>query len=499
MIFQEYSVAMDGDTSRALLAHLVRRDGQEDLCFALYRPATGRRRKTAVVYRMIPPRDGERHLHGNASFEPKYFERALGEAVRDKAGLVFLHSHPGPGWQQMSRDDVRAENGNAAATLGATRMPLVGMTTGSDGTWSARFWERTAPGEYRRFWCRNVRTVGVRLKIDFADHLCPPPAPAPELERTIHAWGEATQANLARIRVGIIGAGSVGAFVAEALARTGLQELALVDFDIVKMHNLDRLLHATRADARSKRQKVDVASDALRQHATAASFSVKAIPHGLHHNPGYEEALDCDVLFSCVDRPLPRHLMNLIAFGCFIPVVDGGILVRRKASVGLIGADWRAHITGPGRRCLACIGQYDPGEVQLDRQGMLDDPRYIEALPEDHPLRARENVFAFSQACSSLLVLQFLQGVIAPLNCASPGRQLYHFVPGSLDTVTQPSTCDASCVVPRFHAAGDAMRGLLDLREPETKPQPKHPWWRRWFAALSSLGRLADVSRAQSS
>ena len=495
MIVHEHSVAMDGGTARELLAHLIRSDGQEDLCFALYRPATGRRRKTAVVYKMIPPQAGERRIHGNASFEPGYFERAVGEAVRDKAGLVFLHSHPVPGWQPMSQDDVRAEEGHAAAALGATRMPLVGMTTGSDGTWSARFWERVAAGRYHRFWCRNVRTVGVRLKIDFADALCPPPPPAPELERTIHAWGEVKQANLARIRVGVIGTGSVGAFVAEALARTGFQELVLVDFDVVKMHNLDRLLHATRADALSERLKVDVVAGALRQHATAAAISVEPVPHGLHHTPGYEAALDCDVLFSCVDRPLPRHLLNLIAHGCFIPVVDGGIQVRRTPSAGLIGADWRAHTTGPGRRCLACIGQYDPGVVQLDRQGLLDDPHYIEALPEDHPLRARENVFAFSQACSSLMVLQFLQSVIVPVNCASPGRQLYHFVPGLLDTETQPSTCDAACHVPKFHAAGDAMRDRLDLREPDVAIPSGKLLWRRWLLTTSAALGLRLIGR----
>jgi hypothetical protein len=490
VIAEEYSVAMDGDTARVLREHLIRADGQEDLCFALYRPATGRRRRTAVMYRVLLPQPGERRVHGNASFEPAYFERVLSAAVADKAGIVFLHSHPFPGWQHMSDDDVRAEEGHAAAALGSTRLPLVGMTTGSDSTWSARFWERIGPGLYRRCWCRNVRTVGTRLKVDFSDHLCPPPAPSVELERTIHAWGEQVQANLARIRVGIIGAGSVGAFVGEAMARTGLQDLVTVDFDIVKIHNLDRLLHATRADAQAKRLKIDVLAQALRAHSTAAAFAIEPIPHGLHHTPGYEAALDCDVLFSCVDRPLPRHIMNLIAQGGFIPVIDGGILVRRNARAGLVGADWRAHTTGPGRRCLACIGQYDPGEVSLDRQGLLDDPRYVESLPDDHPLLARENVFAFAQACSSLLVLQFLQSVIAPVNCPSPGRQLYHFVPGALDTEVHPSACDASCLVPRFHAAGDAMRELLDLQAP---PAAAHSGSEK----VSWLRRLAEFFKGR--
>ena len=163
----------------------------------------------------------------------------------------------------------------------------------------------------------------------------------------------------------------------------------------------------------------------------------------------------------------------------------------------MVGADWRAHTTGPGRRCLACIGQYDPGEVALDRQGLLDDPRYMESLPDDHPLLARENVFAFAQACSSLLVLQFLQSVIVPVNCPSPGRQLYHFVPGALDTEVHPFACDAGCLVPRFHAAGDAMRELLDLQAPPAvslSGPAKMSWLRRlaeFFKSWMGYGKSA--------
>lgn len=476
---------MEGAVARALYAHLIRSDRQEDLCFALWRPSTGRQRSSAILIRPVLPQHGEHRVHGNASFMPAYFERALGEALVEGAGLAFLHSHPGPGWQGMSADDVVAEESHAAATFGATGLPLVGLTTGSDRTWSARFWEREGPRRYRRRWCRNVRTVDEQLGVDFADALVPPPPAVPELERTTHAWGDAMQARLARLRVGVIGVGSVGALVAEALARTGIQEVVLVDFDHVERRNLDRHLHATREDARRRRLKVDVTGDVLERHATAAPFAVARVRHGIHDVPGYEAALDCDVLFSCVDRPWPRHILNIIAHAHAIPVIDGGIFVRRSARAGLVGADWRAHTVGPRRRCLACIGQYDLGLVQTDRQGLLDDPKYIEALPGDHPLRAKENVFAFSAACASALVLQLLQSVIAPLGCASPGRQLYHFVPGLLDTEVDPVGCETTCTVGTLVGQGDAVRPLLGLREPPSTDIGRSGRERsRWFSRV---------------
>lgn len=107
-----HSVAMPTASHRTLAAHLLRHYAhrrQEDLCFALWRPSEGRSRFTALVSEVILPDDNDRMLHGNVSFQGQYFERALSMAIEAGAGLVFLHSHPSPGWQGMSRDDVVAE------------------------------------------------------------------------------------------------------------------------------------------------------------------------------------------------------------------------------------------------------------------------------------------------------------------------------------------------------------------------------------------------------
>lgn len=63
--------------------------------------------------------------------------------------------------------------------------------------------------------------------------------------------------HLARLRVGVVGAGSVGALVAEALARTGVQHIRLIDFDSVETVNRDRLLHTSGIDVYLARSKVE--------------------------------------------------------------------------------------------------------------------------------------------------------------------------------------------------------------------------------------------------
>lgn len=438
------SIALATVAHEELIEHLDRDDHQEDLCFALYRLSTGATRTTAVVSELVLPREDERFVHGNVAFTSEYFLRAAGRAAQSDAGMALLHSHPGGrGWQDMSPDDVVAEQGHAAQTLMLTDKPLLGMTLATaDGSWSGRLWPRRG-NRYPREDCHTVRVVGDALRISHHPESAPPPSTDDRLTRTIAVWGAGAQADLARLRIGIVGLGSVGSMVAEALARTGAGHLTLIDFDSIKEHNLDRVLHATRRDVMLARSKVEMVRRALRRSATNPDLDIDALELSVTEPEGWAAALDCDVLFSCVDRPWARHLLNLAAYAHLIPVIDGGIRATADQHGRMIGADWKVHTAAPGRRCLQCLNQYDPAAVNLERQGQLDDPSYIQGLPTNHPLRARENVFAFSMNVASLEVLQLVSMVVAPQRIADLGGQIYHAVTGELDNDTLD--CNPEC------------------------------------------------------
>lgn len=331
-----------------------------------------------------------------------------------------------------------------------TKLPLMGLTLAGDGFWSGRFWERSGRSTYRRADCESTRVSGSRLAFHYHPGLRPAPVARASQLRTVSAWGEPLQADLARLRVG---AGSVGALVAEALARTGVQQLRLIDFDTVKTHNLDRLLHARQLDARLARSKVETLQRGLLASATAGEPLIEARADSLVEERGFAAALDCDVLFSCVDRPWPRAALNLIAYAHQIPVIDGGIRVTVRDS-RLRSADWKAHVVGPGRRCLECLGQFDPAFVAMDRQGDLDDPSYIHGLPAQHSLRASENVFAFSMAVGALEVLQLLRSLIAPGGRSDVGSQHHSFTRGQ--TTLEERDCEPTCwYSTRYLSRGD--------------------------------------------
>ena len=57
-------------------------------------------------------------------------------------------------------------------------------------------------------------------------------------------WGEIAQNNLAAFHVAIFGLGGVGGFCAEMLARAGIGELTIIDFDKVAPSNINRQIIA---------------------------------------------------------------------------------------------------------------------------------------------------------------------------------------------------------------------------------------------------------------
>ena len=65
-------------------------------------------------------------------------------------------------------------------------------------------------------------------------------------DRVIQALGQEVFDRLQSVRVILFGAGGVGGWCAEALVRTGVKHLTIVDFDVVNPSNINRQVVATR-------------------------------------------------------------------------------------------------------------------------------------------------------------------------------------------------------------------------------------------------------------
>lgn len=453
-----YSVAMSGDTEAVMRDHLLREDGQEDVLIATYVLSTGLERTTAVIRSVILPRDGERHVHGNASFTSTYVLRAAHEARLAGHGLVLLHSHPGGrGWQLLSRTDWETESDYERVARSATKMPMLGMTLGGeDVAWSARFWfDRTQPT-----WAESVRSVAPTLTVTWNDELRPVPRTTAAQDRTVSSWGDRAQGRIARLRVLVVGGGSVGLDVAQRLAATGLITVGVMDYDNVERRNLDRMIGATRLDAALGRAKVDVAARLMRSAATADAFEVRRHEVSITDPVGVSIALDYDVIFSCVDRPWPRAVLNGIAYADLIPVLDGGIALTTFPDGRMRNGIWRTHTLTPGRPCMACLGQLVAGDVSLDKLGLLEDPEYIEGANREAP--SHQNVAALSASVSASLLAQFVSLVAHPGSRGVPAP--LHYVLSTHTLLHADTSCGPYCAYENATGAGDRRTRIAEHR-----------------------------------
>ncbi|MEZ5454593.1 MAG: tRNA threonylcarbamoyladenosine dehydratase [Lysobacteraceae bacterium] len=76
-------------------------------------------------------------------------------------------------------------------------------------------------------------------------------------------YGRGSVARLGDARVAIIGIGGVGSWAAEALARSGIGHLSLIDADDICVSNVNRQLHAL--EGQFGRLKVEATAERLRQ------------------------------------------------------------------------------------------------------------------------------------------------------------------------------------------------------------------------------------------
>lgn len=420
---------------------LIRKDGQEDLLFALWVPSVGENRYTAVINEIIFPEDGDRNVHGNASYNYQYLLRVCKIAMKKGMGIALLHSHPYPGWQNMSFDDINTEKKTFINAYSTTELPFIGLTVGNDGYWSSRVWYYQKE-EISRKWSHSVRISGARFQVYFNDNLIPPEKPNKKTIRTVNVWGEETHRNISRLKIGIVGLGSVGSVVAEMLARMGISNFTLIDDDTIKEHNLDRLAGAYKTDVDSK--KVDVIRKHILKAGTANKITVEISDKKLNAEEAYRKALDCDIIFSCVDKPWGRYILNHFAFSHLIPIIDGGILIEFGDNRELNFADWTVHTISPGKPCLQCLNAFNISDVELEKDGLLEDPEYLSGLPDNHYLKSRENISPFSYNLASLEVLHFMALAANVVDPNDYGEQKFRFKHGFLSR-NFDIKCDSNC------------------------------------------------------
>jgi tRNA A37 threonylcarbamoyladenosine dehydratase len=129
-------------------------------------------------------------------------------------------------------------------------------------------------------------------------------------------WGQDALQTLGRAHVAIIGIGGVGSWTAEALARSGVGTLSLVDLDDICITNTNRQIHAVTSDV--GRPKVEAMAERVKNinpscqvHAISDFFTKKSADSIL--GGGFDFVVDaidsarqkCFLIACCRERGIP--------------------------------------------------------------------------------------------------------------------------------------------------------------------------------------------------
>jgi molybdopterin/thiamine biosynthesis adenylyltransferase len=149
------------------------------------------------------------------------------------------------------------------------------------------------------------------------------------------------QAKLLRSSVAVVGLGGLGGYVTEALARTGVGRLVLIDGDVFEEHNLNRQLLSAEARLGTKKMQ------AARQRVAEINSAVEVIGHAVmlsgENLPQVLEGVD--VVVDALDRLPTRLALQEGAQALGIPMVHGSI-------AGFLGQVMTIFPGDPGLRGL---------------------------------------------------------------------------------------------------------------------------------------------------
>lgn len=140
-----------------------------------------------------------------------------------------------------------------------------------------------------------------------------------QFSRTELLIGPEAMAKLRRSRVAVFGVGGVGGYVVEALARSGVGALDLIDSDRVSLSNLNRQIIATHATIGML--KVDAAAERVRD--ICPDIAVRRCPcFFLPENAGEFDFTQYDYVVDAVDTVSAKVEIVLRAQAAGVPVIS---------------------------------------------------------------------------------------------------------------------------------------------------------------------------------
>ena len=293
---------------------------------------------------------------------------------------------------------------------------------------------------------RNLIVVGETLSYLNLDGRRAPPSPSPSavFDRGLALTGIGALGLLSRLRVVVIGASGTGSLFCELLARAGCRDLVVIDDDIIKLINLNRILYATMEDVERKTPKVEVIRRGI--EGLGLGCRVEPVRGNILDRDVLARLRGADMVIGCVDRAFPRQLLCEFAYRYQLPYIDVGSEIGGDEH-GIVSVDARASYVAPGRHCLQCAGVVTPRQLHFESLSAAEQARvraqgYSDDLVIDQPAVMDLNMRA---ASSGMMILRHLLQpfLLTPL----PVMTLENMVTYSMKAIREPKSPNRKCPV----------------------------------------------------
>ena len=235
-----------------------------------------------------------------------------------------------------------------------------------------------------------------------------------QYERTELLIGEEGLQHLRKARVAVFGAGGVGGYVIEALARAGVGTLDITDSDTVSESNLNRQIIALHSTV--GRKKTEVFSERIRD----IDPEIRVIPYRCFYLPEQADRFDFssyDLIVDAIDTVTAKLDIIERAYKAGIPVISAMGCGNRLDPAKLVLTDIYKTQNDPlarvMRRELKKRGVEKLTVVYSTEAPITPLPTAEE--PGDHPRRSTPGSAVFVPASAGLLIASYVCRKLAGL------------------------------------------------------------------------------------
>uniref|UniRef100_UPI004024B1FC tRNA threonylcarbamoyladenosine dehydratase n=1 Tax=Eubacterium sp. TaxID=142586 RepID=UPI004024B1FC len=165
-----------------------------------------------------------------------------------------------------------------------------------------------------------------------------------QFSRTELLLGDAAMKKLKNSRVAVFGVGGVGGYTVEALVRSGVGALDLIDNDTVSLTNINRQIIATLDTV--GRDKVDVAQERIK----SINPDCVVTTHKCFYLPETAEQFDFtdyDYVVDAIDTVKGKIEIVMRAKECSTPVISSKAAGNKHDPTAIELADKSKHAVGP--------------------------------------------------------------------------------------------------------------------------------------------------------